>query len=88
MCLDTLVDKLKMETLGPQPDAVCEQVAKRNVDYRALSGRGFPGRRALLLGRPVVTQVASCGAMGISRPAALRYAVVAFTDLAVYCHRW
>lgn len=41
MCLDTLADKLKMETLGPQSDAVCGQVAKRNVDYRAFLAEAF-----------------------------------------------
>jgi len=35
MELDNLLDKLKMETLGAQLDAVCEQAAKKDLDYRA-----------------------------------------------------
>lgn len=35
MELTTLLDKLKMEALGAQLDGVCEQAAKRDLDYRA-----------------------------------------------------
>jgi len=35
MELDALLDKLKMEALGAQIDAVCEQAAKKDLDYRA-----------------------------------------------------
>lgn len=35
MELDNLLDKLKMEALGAQLDAVCEQAAKKDLDYRA-----------------------------------------------------
>ena len=35
MELDALLDKLKMEALGAQLDAVCEQAAKKDLDYRA-----------------------------------------------------
>lgn len=35
MQLDHLFDKLKMEHLPDQLDAVCEQAAKRDLDYRA-----------------------------------------------------
>lgn len=35
MELDALLDKLKMEALGTQLDAVCEQAAKKDLDYRA-----------------------------------------------------
>ena len=35
MELDVLLDKLKMEALGAQIDAVCEQAAKKDLDYRA-----------------------------------------------------
>ena len=34
MELDALLDKLKMEALGAQLDAVCEQAAKKDLDYR------------------------------------------------------
>jgi len=35
MELDALLDKLKMEALSAQLDAVCEQAAKKDLDYRA-----------------------------------------------------
>jgi len=35
MELDALLDKLKMDALGAQLDAVCEQAAKKDLDYRA-----------------------------------------------------
>jgi DNA replication protein DnaC len=35
MELTSLLDKLKMEALGAQLDAVCEQAAKKDLDYRA-----------------------------------------------------
>lgn len=35
MELEALLDKLKMEALGAQLDAVCEQAAKKDLDYRA-----------------------------------------------------
>ena len=35
MELETLLDKLKMEALGDQLDTVCEQAAKKDMDYRA-----------------------------------------------------
>ena len=35
MELETLLDKLKMETLSDQLDTVCEQAAKKDMDYRA-----------------------------------------------------
>ncbi|MCH8479718.1 MAG: IS21-like element helper ATPase IstB [Wenzhouxiangella sp.] len=35
MELDNLLDKLKMEALGAQLDAECEQAAKKDLDYRA-----------------------------------------------------
>ena len=35
MELTSLLDKLKMEALGAQLDAVCEQEAKKDLDYRA-----------------------------------------------------
>jgi len=33
MELEALLDKLKMEALGAQLDAVCEQAAKKDLDY-------------------------------------------------------
>ena len=35
MELDALLDKLKMEHLEAQLDALCEQAAQRELDYKA-----------------------------------------------------
>jgi DNA replication protein DnaC len=35
MELHGLIDKLKLEHLGPQLDTLCEQAAKRELDYRS-----------------------------------------------------
>jgi len=57
MELTTLLDKLKLEYLDAQLDAVCEQAAERDLDYKSFLAQALDVERTqnvVLLGPPGV----------------------------------